>query len=112
MTPVTSDGCTTPILDVTAGFGNGVTTLPPVPIVALTLALIPALPLSVLVFDSRGRGTTGVDPPNCTLLDWVLAVCDWLSLNVVDVAELEFTGNRFTGFCVVDPRIFDTMLED
>lgn len=112
VTPVTSDGCTTPILDVTAGFGKEVTTLPPVPIVVLVPALIPVLPLSVPVFDSRGKGTIGVDSPECALFDWVLAVCDWLSLNVVDVAVLEFTGNILTGSWVVDPRIFDAMLED
>lgn len=112
VTPVMSDGCTTPILDVTAGFGNEVTTLPPVPIVALIPALTPALPLSVPVFDSRGKGTIRVESPECTLLNWALAVCDWLSLNAVDAAVLESTGNRLTGSWVVDPRIFGAILED
>lgn len=97
MTPFASDGCATPVLDVTAGFGNEVTMLPPVPIVVLMPALIPALPLSVLVFDSRGKGTIGFDTPKGALVDTVLAVCDWLSLDVVDVAVLELAGNRLTG---------------
>lgn len=95
--PVAIDGCASPIFDVTAGFGIEVTMLPPVPIVALMPALIPALPLSVPVFDSRGKGTIGFDSPKCALLDLVLAACDWLSLDVVDVAVLGFTGNRLTG---------------
>ncbi len=97
MTPLASDGRASPILDVTAGFGNEVTMLPPVPIVVLMPALIPALPLSVLVFDSIGKGTIGFDTLKGTLVDTVLAVCDWLSLDVVDVAVLELTGNKLTG---------------
>jgi len=90
---VTPFASASPILDVTAGFGNEVTMLPPVPIVVL----IPALPLSVLVFDPRGKGTIGLDTLKGALVDTVPAVCDWLFLDVVDVAVLELTGDKLTG---------------